>query len=154
VDFRAGRLVVRQGEYKGRIETPKDGESREVDLSREALAARRRHKHLRGPYVFCHEDGAILSEPAMRKPLARACRRAGLRNLSWYVFRHTFASHLVMKGVPLKAVGELMGHSTIEMTMRYAHLSPVIRRDAVQLLDAAKLEHSGSTDEKAPGETA
>jgi len=37
--------------------------------------------------------------------------------------------------VPLKAVQELMGHATIEMTMRYAHLSPDVRRNAVQLLD-------------------
>jgi len=40
-----------------------------------------------------------------------------------------------MKGVPLKAVQELMGHSTIEMTMRYAHLSPDVKKDAVQVLD-------------------
>jgi len=38
-------------------------------------------------------------------------------------------------GVPLKAIQELMGHSTIEMTMRYAHLSPDVKKDAVQLLD-------------------
>src|SRR5712672_1495501 len=68
-------------------------------------------------------------------PIWRACKRAGLRPISWHVLRHTFASHLVMRGVPLKAVQELMGHATIEMTMRYAHLSPDVRRSAVQLLD-------------------
>ncbi len=36
-----------------------------------------------------------------------------------------------MRGVPLKAIQELMGHSTIEMTMRYAHLSPDVKKDAV-----------------------
>jgi len=40
-----------------------------------------------------------------------------------------------MRGAPLKAVQELMGHSTLEMTMRCAHLSPEVRRDAVALLD-------------------
>jgi integrase len=40
-----------------------------------------------------------------------------------------------MRGHPLKAVQELLGHSTIEMTMRYAHLSPAIKRDAVESLD-------------------
>jgi len=50
--------------------------------------------------------------------MRRACRRAGLRAITWHVLRHTFASHLVMKGMPLKAVQELMGHATIEMTLR------------------------------------
>ena len=51
------------------------------------------------------------------------------------MLRHTFASQLVMRGVPLKAIQELLGHATIEMTMRYAHLSPDVRRDAVRTLD-------------------
>jgi integrase len=49
--------------------------------------------------------------------------------------RHTFASHLVMRGVALKAVQELLGHATMETTMRYAHLTPDVKRDAVRLLD-------------------
>jgi site-specific recombinase XerD len=40
-----------------------------------------------------------------------------------------------MKGVPLKTVQELMGYATIEMTLRYSHLSPEVGRGAVQLLD-------------------
>ena len=41
-----------------------------------------------------------------------------------------------MLGVPLKAVQELMGHRTLEMTMRYAHLAPDVKEDAVELLDS------------------
>jgi site-specific recombinase XerD len=40
-----------------------------------------------------------------------------------------------MRGVPLKLIQELMGHATIEMTMRYAHLAPEARESAVQQLD-------------------
>lgn len=40
-----------------------------------------------------------------------------------------------MRGAPLKAIQELLGHSTIQMTMRYAHLSPDVSREAVRLLD-------------------
>lgn len=40
-----------------------------------------------------------------------------------------------MRGAPLKAVQELLGHATIQMTMRYAHMSPDVARDAVRLLD-------------------
>jgi len=42
-----------------------------------------------------------------------------------------------MRGVSLKAVQELLGHATIGMTVRYAHLSPDVKRDAVQLLHAS-----------------
>jgi len=48
-----------------------------------------------------------------------------------------------MRGAPIKAVQELMGHSTIEMTMRYAHLSPDARRGAVELLDVKEAGHFG-----------
>ncbi len=49
--------------------------------------------------------------------------------------RHTFASHLVMRGVSLMAVKELLGHESIEMTLRYSHLTPDVKREAVRLLD-------------------
>jgi site-specific recombinase XerD len=67
--------------------------------------------------------------------LWRALKRAGLRLVGWHSLRHTFASQLAMAGAPLKAIQELLGHANIQMTMRYAHLSPEIARDAVQLLD-------------------
>ena len=58
----------------------------------------------------------------------------------------------------LKAVQELLGHATIEMTMRYAHLSPDVRRDAVRLLDApapgrGDVGETGLAQEKAPWRT-
>jgi site-specific recombinase XerD len=55
--------------------------------------------------------------------------------IGWHDLRHTYASHLAMRGVPLKVIQELMRHVTIEMTERYAHLSPDTRREAVGVLD-------------------
>jgi Phage integrase family len=54
--------------------------------------------------------------------------------VTWYTLRHTFASRLVMAGVDLRTVADLMGHATIQMTMRYAHLAPKHKLDAVERL--------------------
>lgn len=135
VDLDRARLVVRRAVARGIVGTPKSGKAREVDLSEQARDALRAHRHLRGELVFCDERGAMLPRSAVKWPLYSACKRAGLPRVGWHVLRHTFASHLVMRGQPLKTAQELLGHTTIEMTMRYAHLAPESRRDAVRLLD-------------------
>ena len=81
----------------------------------------------------------MLAKGETKWPLWSACRKAGLRRIGWHVLRHTFASHLTMRGAPLKAVQELLGHATIDMTMRYAHLSPAAKNEAIRLLDHGNL---------------
>jgi len=134
VDLEGGRILVRRAVWRDVISTPKNGRTREIPLSQRAAATLRQHPR-RSELVFSALDGSMLSKGAMKWPLWNACKSAGLRMIGWHSARHTFASHLVMRGAPIKAVQELMGHSTIEMTMRYAHLSPDARREAVQLLD-------------------
>lgn len=144
VDFVGGRLLVRRNGYRGKLGSPKSGRNREVPLSQTVLVALKEHRHLRGPFVFCTPDGKILNAyNRCQYAIARQCRRAGLRPVGWHTLRHTFASHLVMKGIPLKAVQELLGHATIEMTMRYSHLSPEVTRDAVKVLDAG-VQHTSN----------
>ena len=60
-----------------------------------------------------------------------ALKRANIEGVTWHTLRHTFASRAVMAGVDIRSVQELMGHSTITMTMRYAHLSPAHLQEAV-----------------------
>ncbi len=67
----------------------------------------------------------------------RIRKRAGLPlgEGAWHLLRHTFASELVMRAATIRAVQDLLGHGSLAMTMRYSHLSPDARRDAVRLLD-------------------
>lgn len=103
----------------------------------EILARVPRIKMLKVPEAEFDFDvrGGLLETRATYHHLHRICRRAGLRKIGWHVLRHTFASHLAMRGVPMRGIQELLGHATIMMTTRYAHLSPDTRRDYVNLLD-------------------
>lgn len=156
IDLVSGRVVVSRNLSRGEITTPKNNKTREIPLGDEILAAMKRHRHLRGDVVFCTSAGAMFTKGETKHPLWRACKKAGLRRIGWHVLRHSFASHLVMRGVPLKAVQELLGHSTIKMTERYAHLSPDVRKDAVRLLDRpvpqghAHMAHTGGGAESKP----
>ncbi len=140
VDLVAGRIVVRQNVVNGKIGTPKSGKPREIPLGIEVRTALKEHRHLRGPLVFCDMNGELLGTVDTRLPLWRACKKAGLRQIGWHACRHSFASHLVMRGASLKAVQELLGHSSIQMTMRYAHLAPEVVNETVRLLDAPSAE--------------
>ncbi len=136
VDLVAGRITVRQNVVDGKIGTPKSGKPREIPLGIDVRTALREHRHLRGPMVFCDMSGELLGTVDTRLPLWRACKKAGLRQIGWHALRHTFASHLVMRGASMKAVQELLGHSSMQMTMRYAHLALEVVNETVRLLDA------------------
>jgi len=135
VDLVSGKLIVRRAVARGIFGTPKSGKSREVPLSKEAVKTLKGQRHLRGELVFSDVSGTLFTKESCKHPLWRASKRSGLRRIGWHVLRHTFASHLAMRGVPLKAIQELLGHATIEMTMRYAHLAPMARQQAVEALD-------------------
>lgn len=135
LDFVKRRLFVRRNFTHGKTVTPKTGKSRMVPMSPGLASVLWDHRHLRGDLVFCREDGSHLSGDVLKRPMWRAQRAAGLPYISFHDLRHSFASQLVMKGVPLKAVQEFLGHSTMEMTMRYAHLSPAATQAYVEVLD-------------------
>lgn len=62
-------------------------------------------------------------------------KAAKIKEFRWHDLRHTYASALVDKGVPLYTVSELLGHRSLEMTMRYSHLSPNHKAEAVAKLN-------------------
>jgi integrase len=88
-------------------------------------------------FVFYnHETGKPFVD--LDAGLALACRKAGIEGVTWHVMRHTFASRLVAAGVDIVTVQQLLGHSTVTVTMRYTHTNLDSKRNAI-----AKLESFG-----------
>lgn len=133
IDLESGLLSVRQSVVRGIIGTPKSDRERHVPLDAQATAALSAVPRS-GTFVFHREDGRPLALSTAEGALRRACARAGLRVIGWHVLRHTYASWLAATGTPVPAIQQLLGHSTIEMTMRYAHLAPSALRDAAAAL--------------------
>ena len=91
-------------------------------------------KRIDVPYVF-YDQSKGKSFKDVRKSFQTALRRAKIKDFRFHDLRHTFASLLVMAGVDITTVRELLGHKTLTMTLRYAHLAPSHKVKAVNLLD-------------------
>lgn len=127
VDFDLKQITVRGA-------TSKKNRTRHVPLNGEALDSLKRwHKqagHTR--LVFTGRDGERVDN--VRKSWAGVLKAANIFAFRWHDMRHSFASWLVMRGVDLNTVRELLGHGDIKMTLRYAHLAPEHKADAVARL--------------------
>lgn len=112
----------------------KSGQTRHIPLNREALATLKAWKKQgrKTGYVFPGKGGQRLDN--VNSAWAALLKDAGIEAFRWHDLRHTFASRLAMAGVPLNTIRELMGHSDIQMTLRYAHLAPDVKAQAVELI--------------------
>jgi integrase len=135
VDLAKRQLRVERSQWKEHITATKGGRVRHVPLTKRLAAALKEHRHLRGPRVLCLDDGSPLTQRLVQGRVARAARRANLRNVGVHVLRHTFCSHLAMKGVGARAIQELAGHRDLSTTQRYMHVSPAAVENAIRLLD-------------------
>ncbi len=96
------------------------------------------HGMRKGPYVFYnHMTGDRFRD--LKAGLKLACTQAGLKGVTWHVFRHTFASRLIRNGTDIVTVKELLGHSTIVVTMRYAHTNDEAKLKAVRAICSDKV---------------
>ena len=123
VDLAKRQLCVRRSHWNGHVGTPKGGRLRFVPLTRRLTAALAEHRHLRSKRVLCQVDGAAFTRQIVQNRMRLAAKRANVRR-GVHILRHTFCSHLSMRGAPAKAIQELAGHADLTMTQRYMHLSP------------------------------
>ncbi|MGR3219492.1 MAG: tyrosine-type recombinase/integrase [Candidatus Anammoxibacter sp.] len=117
------------------LEDTKNGEPRQIPINttlRESFLSLTRH--IDDSYVF-RDQKTNKPYQSVKKSFATACKRAKIQSFRFHDMRHTFASQLVMAGVSLAVVKELLGHKTLTMTLRYSHLAPGQKVNAVNLLD-------------------
>jgi integrase len=134
VDLAKRQLSVQRSDWNGQITSPKGGRIRYVPLTVRLTAALRDHRHLKGPRVLYQDDGTPLTRHQVQYRVKRAARKANVRD-GVHILRHTFCSHLAMRGAPARAIQELAGHSELGVTQRYMHLSPAALDAAIRLLD-------------------
>jgi integrase len=134
VDLAKRQLCVQRADWNGEVNSTKGGRIRYVPLTNRLATTLREHRHLRSPRVLCHKDGTGLTRQYVQSRVLSAARRANVKN-GVHILRHTFCSHLAMRGAPAKAIQELAGHQDLSMTQRYMHLSPAALDAAIRLLD-------------------
>lgn len=115
-------------------ETAKSGQTRHIPLNREAVEVLQawRQQSSSERLVFPGKAGNRFDN--VRKAWDGILKAAGIGEFRWHDLRHSFASKLVMAGVPLNSVRELLGHADLTMTVRYAHLAPDHKAEAVERL--------------------
>ena len=137
LDFVRDVIVVDRAVYLGRVDTPKGGEPRDVPMHPElkkVLLSYRQLRHIKTDLVFPGRLKNHIQDHEYLGALHRVRRHVGLPRITFHCMRHSYASQLVIRGVSLYIVQKLLGHKHIETTMRYAHLSPEAKDDAVNKL--------------------
>jgi integrase len=119
------------------IPTSKNGEALHIPLNNAALAA------LKTVYRRGEQTGRVFQSEKTGKPLGNsrhwfedALDKAKITDFHWHDLRHCFATKLRMKGAKLEDIGELLGHKSLTMTKRYAHLGPNQLHEVAALLNS------------------
>ncbi len=112
----------------------KSGQTRHVPLNTIAVQAFKNFRKKTFKDTLPLPSMPIFGRHEFKKAFATLLRNAEIAEFRFHDCRHTFASNLVMAGVPLNTVRELMGHASMEMTLVYAHLAPASLQAAVDKL--------------------
>lgn len=139
IDLPKRLLCVQRNAWEGHVDSPKGGRIRYVRMTMRLTAALREARHLRGRRVLYRDDGRPYSEMSTTLAVKRAARKAGLEANGPHRLRHTFCSHLAMRGAAPRAIQQLAGHAHFTTTQRYMHLSPAALDAAIDLLERPRL---------------
>lgn len=129
VDFNRGVIT---------LDETKNGERRVLPLTGHALELMKQHskvRHVSSALVF---PGKNIDKPAdLRVPFEKALKRAEIFDFKWHDLRHSCASYLAMNGASLAEIAEILGHKTLAMVKRYAHLSEAHTNKVVTRMNEA-----------------
>lgn len=136
VDLERAKLYVRRDVYRGHVQSPKTRASeREFDLSplhvrwlREYLL----HRKIQSDWLFPSGAGTVLDDRTLlRREILPVCKRLALARFGWHALRHTFATIADNHGVPISVTQSLLGHTSVNTTLIYAHAQRDAKREAV-----------------------
>ncbi len=148
IDFKGTNITVHHG---------KGGQPRPVPMNRHVVETLENlPRRIDSPYIFCHkEHGKRTGKPFhwIKIGWDSLLKEAGITNLRFHDLRHTCASWLVMRGVPLQKVQQILGHKSYQTTLRYAHLAPDQGKAAVDLLCEGITSHYMVTSTSPQGST-
>ncbi len=131
VDWAAGSIRVRRSYTRGAFSTPKSAKSSRVVPLTDRLAGALERHHQRsafqgaGDLVFPHPtSGDVIDSSAMRRRFHAALARAGVRRVRFHDLRHSFGTAMAAAGCPMRALMAMMGHASMQTTLRYADYAP------------------------------
>lgn len=149
IDFHGRFINIKRGYSRGRIQTPKAGKTRRVDMSMQltdclkALRHERKKETIKNGWVevpelvFITEAGNRIHDSIFRRrEFKRALEKAELRKIRIHDLRHSYASQLIQAGESLAYIRDQLGHHSIKVTVDvYGHLAPEGNKEAVDRLD-------------------
>jgi len=156
IDFNGGFLMVKRNISRNRIETPKSGKIRRVDMSNQLSFTLKNFKHEKklerlrkgkiSDWVFLNQDSERLESWRFQRVFNAALDKAGLRKVRVHDLRHAYSSALIQNGESLAYIKDQLGHHSIKITVDvYGHLVPGANREAVDRLDDLDFKRQNAT---------